>query len=247
MITNPNLAEKVNEIQRTMQGSVRQYGRLISRDNRDADYPMHLVLTMMPLRNAEPASSRYWDTGKVLNQGSTNHCVGFGMRSFLDAAPYKTHGGKDGNEIYYRATELDEFSGDHGEDGTSVRAGAKVLQEAGHIKQYVFAYDVETIARFLIEQGTVVVGTNWYAQMDNPQSNDGYLLHPVGGIVGGHCWHIIGVSRTERVFKMKQSWGDWWGIHGFAYIRFDDLQRLLAENGEAVAMLEQAYITAPVR
>lgn len=238
---SPNFAQFMN-------AEAKRYplGRLISPDSRDADYPMHLALSILPPR-ATSGETRFWNTGPVLDQKNTNHCVGFSMRSFLDAAPYRTRGGATGDEIYYTATELDEIPGSRTEDGTSIRAGVKALQQYGHIQQYVWAYDAETIAQFILTQGTVVVGTNWYNNMFNPVAADGYLIHPTGSIVGGHAYHIIGADRNQRIFKIKNSWSAQWGQKGFAYLGFNDLNRLLSENGEAVAALEQPVIIGGVR
>jgi hypothetical protein len=243
-IVNANTPQRDNahpEIALDM-NTPRPLGRLIHPDSRDMDYPMHVALQKLGGTIPTATPSRYWTVGQILDQGQSQHCVGFAWRSFLESSPIRTRGGEDGNEIYYKATELDEWPETHGEDGTSVRAGVKALQQFGHIQQYVWGYDAQTIAQFILTQGTVIVGTNWYSAMDTPQASDGFLLHPVGEIVGGHAWHLVGVDASTRIFKMKQSWGDWWGNKGFAYITYDDLNRLLKDGGEGVAALESLVI-----
>lgn len=222
-------------------------GRLIAPDKRDYDYPLHIALALLPPRVGDVTMTRFWEPGPVLEQGSTNHCVGFAWWTFIQGAPLKTKGSPDGHEIYYRATELDEWPETNNENGTSVRAGVKALQSFGLIKQYLWAYDVQTISQYVLTQGPVIIGSLWYQSMLSPQASDGYLLHPQGALAGGHAYKLVGVDAQQRVFKVQNSWGEWWGNKGFAYITFDELQRLLSENGEAVAAIEQEVIVGSVR
>jgi hypothetical protein len=132
--------------------------------------------------------------------------------------------------IYHEAQKVDEWAGED-YDGTSVRAGAKVLQAQGFIGEYRWAYDLDTLVETVLELGPVVMGTNWYEGMDEPDRR-GYI-HPSGRMRGGHAWLIRGVNRRERYFGMKQSWGTAWGNRGQARISFDAVDLLLMEYGEA--------------
>lgn len=56
----------------------------------------------------------------------------------------------------------------------------------------------------------------------------------VGGyLLGGHAIVAHGVSVTRRTVRLHNSWGPYWGINGEADISWDDLDRLLHEQGEA--------------
>ena len=63
-------------------------------------------------------------------------------------------------EIYDRATELDEFPGNERDRqaGTSVRAGAKALQERGVLAAYGWARTPEETIAWLNARGPVVIG-----------------------------------------------------------------------------------------
>jgi hypothetical protein len=128
--------------------------------------------------------------------------------------------------------------------GTSVRAGAKHLQKTGRVKSYLWAEGVEDVrAWHLSNFGTVVLGVNWYTGMFEPDS-EGYIK--VSGIVeGGHCVKTTGWNDTARpggVVYGQNSWDEDWGVKGRFRIRRDDLERLIMEQGEACAAVEQKVV-----
>jgi len=41
------------------------------------------------------------------------------------------------------------------------------------------------------------------------------------------------VNLKQSIFRIKNSWGRAWSNNGFAFISFDDMARLLSEDGEA--------------
>ena len=61
----------------------------------------------------------------------------------------------------------------------------------------------------------------------------GYI-HATGDVVGGHCILCRGVNGREKYFLLRNSWGKNWGVNGDCKISFDDMKKLLADDGEAV-------------
>lgn len=140
--------------------------------------------------------------------------------------------------LYDRAQQADEWSDTPPEGGTSVRAGAKVLQAIGAVKSYHWAADIDDVIDAVLTEGPVVVGTSWYNDMFWPTGSEA-RLSPTGGVAGGHAWKIDGYNRTTGLFRMKNSWGTTWGLNGYAHITHGDLSRLLFdESGEACIALE---------
>lgn len=205
-------------------------GRLPAADERDAQFRMASPPLTLP-------AYRYYSTGPVLDQGAYPYCVGYAWRQWLSSALLKTKTGPTAPTIYSEAQKVDEWPGeDYG--GTSVRGGAKVLQTLGHISNYVWAWDALTVKNFILSgQGTTVVGSNWYEDMFTP-NQDGFLT-PTGPLVGGHAYLIVGFSQDRNAFRMINSWGRVWGESGRAWVRYEDLQLLISQDGEACTAYEK--------
>ena len=43
----------------------------------------------------------------------------------------------------------------------------------------------------------------------------------------GHAIVIVGYDDETELFEIRNSWGDRWGDHGYAYIRYSDMKRLI--------------------
>lgn len=180
-------------------------------------------------------SSRNWgDKGWHGDQLDTPHCVGFGWAALLHASPIRQWIAPAG--IYRLAQLCDEWEGtDY--DGTSVRGGAKALQLLGAIDLYAWTFDAQECADYVLGVGPMVLGTDWYEGMSEP--NGAGVLSLDGDLEGGHCYIATGYNaRTER-FRIKNSWGREWGQNGYAYLRLADLQTLLDADGEACVATER--------
>lgn len=218
-------------------------GRHYSPDARDANFPMRALLPAKAFFGVK----RWWDSGAWLDQGFTGTCVGHGWAHWYEDSPVNPAGTIDPFMIYREACKIDEWAANDDGDldwGTSVRAGAEVLKSRGGISEYRWATaGLQDVIDAVGTKGPVVMGTNWYDSMFTPVSRkwpDGYyrrtLTIPPGAVVeGGHCWVINAVETANRMFRMKNSWGqDWQGsANGRAFISFGNVQRLLNEDGEA--------------
>jgi Papain family cysteine protease len=186
------------------------------------------------------AQRRFWYAqGWWGDQGQTPQCVAYAWTHWLEDGPV-THDRVPApmilpSALYHDAQVLDEWPGED-YDGTSVRAGAKALLKDGWISQYRWAATVEDIVQTLLSLGPVVMGTNWYDSMFDPDT-DGFITVS-GSIAGGHAWLLDGVNVTKGYVRAKNSWGRLWGDRGFFRLSIDDLARLLAEQGEACLAVE---------
>jgi hypothetical protein len=195
-------------------------GRLISKDARDSQYR---------LRSPRPAvSSKTWHSyGWHGNQHGESSCVGHAWAHWLHCSPVRQF--VDPSGLYHLAQHYDEWDGvDY--EGTSVRAGAKVLSLLGAIGEYRWATTARQVANHILTTGPVVVGTDWYEGMEEP---DGDLMTPTGEYLGGHAYVFTGYNSKYRHLRVKQSRGDRWGNRGYGVLALSDFSELLSEDGEA--------------
>lgn len=222
------------------------FGRRHAPDTRDKN---HLMQAVIPAET--DIISKYWDDDYYWgDQGQTPQCVGYAWAHWIENDPitYPSPGPRfDPTYIYNAAQRVDEWPGED-YDGTSVRAGAKVLQSNSFITSYNWAWDADTIARAILTTGPVVVGTEWLENMFYPDPFG--VIHPSGPSVGGHAYLLNGYDSETRLFRIKNSWGRSWGKEGHAFISFEDLNSLISMDGEACLAVEQAHpdgdITDPI-
>lgn len=202
----------------------RTFDRLKHFDPRSRNYGISDRLTTMYPRGYG------WAAGVHLDQGTEGACVGFAFTGELAATPVRVPV-SDGlaRDVYHAAQQVDEWSGEDYE-GTSVLAGAKVLKSHGYIEEYRWAFSLTEALAAISWEGPVVLGLNWYEGMTETDHKG--FIHPSGRLLGGHAILARGVSTSRRYVRLRNSWGHDWGVNGDALITWDDLERLLAEDGE---------------
>lgn len=214
-------------------------GRHRDPDPRDEAFPMQAVLAA-----PEPdLTSRYWyANGLWADQGATGTCVGHAWAHYIEDGPITWPGSIDPFHIYREAAERDPWPENDDGDlqfGTSVRAGAKYLLASGRISEYRWAWTLEPIVTALLATGPVVIGSSWYRDMFEPDSNG--VIDLIGGrsnYVGGHAYVFNGVNVNTGMLRGKNSWSRDWGNKGHFYISFADFQRLLDDGAEACLAVE---------
>jgi len=178
----------------------------------------------------------------VLDQGNYGTCVGNGFAQWGNTLPVSDQfTEKDARAIYYETTVLDGWPDDPdapggGQQGATVRSGAKAMQNRARLQTYAFASSTSTVTGWLQQRGPVVIGVNWYTGMFDTDNN-GYI-HVTGGIEGGHCVVLRGYLASEAAYVGDNSWGTSWGQSGSFKIKVADFGRLLLADGEAVAAVE---------
>lgn len=188
-----------------------------------------------------------WTPGAVLDQGQEGSCVGHGWTGELLASPkpdpYTSPlpGHQYAIGVYHRAQQIDDYPGEN-YSGTSVLAGAKVVNERGFNDSYRWCLSIDDVRDTVIASGPVVIGIPWYDSMYETRASG--LINVEGDLVGGHCLLVHGYhpgmripgedyNTRFRVFKLRNSWGPSYGKGGTGYIRYEDLRDLLANDGEA--------------
>ena len=214
-------------------------GRLYTPDPNDDKYQIRALLSAV--EPIQMPKYKYWYGTMFLDQGSTSQCVEYSWHHWVQLGPVRPGVRFPYWEFgapYREMQRVDEWPGEN-YDGTSVRAGAKVMQQMGYVDTYLWGWDLKTVVEAVATVGPVVMGTNWYSGMFTPESVTGYV-RPTGGLAGGHAWVIDGINITKGFARCKNSWGTGWGKRGRFRLAFEDLERLINEDGEACLAVETA-------
>lgn len=184
----------------------------------------------------------------TLNQGSLGSCTGNAGTGALGTALFWEEGqhilsptDAIADEhyaitLYSDATKIDPYQGDYppsdtGSDGLSI---AKVLQNRGLISGYVHATSLEA-ALTALEESPVLGGVEWRSDMFHPDP-DGHV-HITGSIAGGHEIVFDELDVENKRVWFTNSWGERWGVHGRAYLTWDDFATLLSRAGDITQLI----------
>lgn len=223
-IVSPNEAVVVIDAR----GQSHGLGHVPTHDESDFQYPMSPHLGDI---DGDPMTqTQVYALGPILDQGDSQSCVGHSWTLFVTSAPRLTAPGPDPYRIYHKAQLLDDTPGQEPTYyGTSVRAGAKAMQQDKWIKgDYVWAEDVRVLWKFILTRGPVVLASDWYEGM-NKLDKDGFA-NLSGGRMGGHCYFCYGVSSDDHAFVCANSWGKKWGLDGAFLLRYDDVRQLFFQK-----------------
>ena len=226
------------------------FGRRYSPDPQDRGFLLRrrLAAPGTPL----PTRKTWRIAATALHQGSTGTCVGHAWANFLRCAPLRTvKGAPSPYDIYRKAVTLDEWSENDDETGlpdhdagldfgTSVRSGAEAVTSFGRLKTYLWAFTLQPALEFVLTQGPVVLGINWYTSFNNPNAEGVIRIRSNAIVDGGHAILWRGADTKRGLALLSNSWGDTWGKSGECYIPLRDLDRLISlEQGEACTAIEQ--------
>ena len=222
-------------------------GRIASFDPRDREHKMSAAAP-----TEVTVERRVWPIDSSiapLDQGATSQCTAYGGEHFILAGPicqpiYMTP------SRLYRANQLnDEWPGTETDDpryeGSSVHALMKVLKASGLMEEYVWAFEAETVRRWVLMKSPVVVGTDWLSGMERVSPSG--FIRATGRLLGGHCYLIIGADQRVKcpdgsrgAFIILNSWGKNWGYRnsGYAFISYKDMDKLIKARGEAATATE---------
>lgn len=192
----------------------------------------------------------------VLDQGDLGSCTGTAAEAFAGSDPLydaistqvkaRPTGDPVADEkqavaLYSAATGLDDVHGQYPptDTGSTGVAVAKAAQKAGLISGYQHAFSLDTALKALAVS-PLIVGVNWYEGFDNPDANGHVKIS--GSVRGGHEFLLYGIDAKTNVVLARNSWSTSWGVQGCFSFSFDDLGRLLSEDGDATLFVP---ISAP--
>lgn len=198
--------------------------------------------------------SRTWTPPSPLNQVNQGACVGHGWIHEALTTPVRVDFSRVAEAplddpqamafwLYRECLKIDEWPGEE-DAGTSVLAGAKVMQRLGLLKQYRWGFNTPGIRRGILTTGPVVLGLPW---LDGMWDAPGGILRVEGSEIGGHCvlahaYAVAGeVFDDEPAYGILNSWGPEWGDNGRAWVRESGLSELMRHYGEACIPFRRSY------
>ncbi len=198
-----------------------------------------------PIRELIPEKkprSYTWRCSTVLDQGNEGSCVGHGFAHELLARPAEASPKMVNHEyarmIYFGAQKRDPWPGGAYPgarpkyEGTDVLSGVQEVQALGWCESYRWGFSLDDLILGVGYNGPAVMGLNWLTGMMDTDSNG--FIHATGGTEGGHCVTVMAVTVPKKRFTIINSWSRDWGMQGFCYVTYDDMEKLLAMQGEQV-------------
>ncbi len=215
----------------------------------------------MQTQTLKPIQPKFWTPGIVLDQGREGACVAYGWTGELLAAPYRYtekvlgEATKFAQSLYQKCRAHDRALGWNWPEGASVLGGARTVRDMGYMGEFRWCMSMEELIAAVINEGPAVAGTKWLPSMGRPRPSGLIEIDDWDTRTNnGHCYDIIGYHPAMRirgeawnkrfhVAKIRNSWGPGYGINGCAYIKVEDLARLLKGQGEACVPMGRKPVT----
>lgn len=178
-----------------------------------------------------------------LDQGSEGGCVGFSgttVMSFGDPA-HPELDAANAEWLYSLAKDNDEYPG-RDYEGSSVLGSAKGLLKSRLVRSYYWAKTVDEVCTAIALHAAVNFGIDWYQGMFDPDSNG--LIAVSGSKAGGHAIASGAYKGRGELVRLDNTWGRSWGVDGSAWIKGEDLQTLLDNQGECAVFLKMADLSS---
>lgn len=212
-------------------------GRHVEHDSRSLQFAVDA-----PADGTRLNSIRHVRHVPVFNQGQVGSCTANAAIGCLGTGDFYA---AVGSKILTRSAAVDEkyaigaYSDEQvllgygpyppADNGGSGLAIAKILKNRGLIPSYKHALSLGATLGALAKQ-PVIIGIPWYSGMFTPDLTG--RVRPTGTVAGGHEICIDTLDVEKEFVWLTNSWGTSWGIKGRASVSFDDLQRLLSEQGD---------------
>lgn len=146
--------------------------------------------------------------------------------------------------VYELATQLDNIDGTYPPDdtGSSGLGAAKALKKLGLAASYKHAFSLDAL-KSALQTGAAMAGTIWPESAFDVDGNGYLIVDRKSQIAGGHEYVISAYDAAKDAFRIDNSWGESWGVHGSAWVTAADMQWLLSQQGDVTVPV---WATAPV-
>lgn len=214
---------------------VYRLGRHVLHDPRSKAFDARAIARPRPLvTTIHPSHTPPWD------QGDIGSCTANAALGCLVTSPNRCHRPLDEDDarILYRAeTRLDDSQipkhWEPDDTGSTGLWSMKALHQAGLIRSYHHAFRLSTVLHLLLDL-PVSTGFTWYESMFDVDQDDTIKVDFNSRVAGGHQVCLVGLDVQREAVRVRNSWSTRWGAGGYAWLRFEDYDRLLMEDGDAV-------------
>lgn len=160
------------------------------------------------------------------NQLQTPHCAGYSTAGYIEVQNWKKlHYPEqvNGDAIYAEAKKIDRFTG----NGTYLWAAVRGANELGFVKGEGKSVNLNRgdIKFALHEYSVCIAGFNITEDWNCVNVKDGIIRSSGATSMGGHAVLLCGYDDVG--VYIQNSWGDRWGIYGFAILRWEQFDRQL--------------------
>jgi hypothetical protein len=230
----------------------RRLGRHVHHDSRSLLYPWQQ--SGVPLQDVLLARHI-----SILDQGNVGSCTGNAETGALGTDPLYGTLPADRQAALNEQFALDLYSAaenidgdgpyppnDNGSTGLSV---CKAAQNDGLISGYVHCLSLADVLDAISAGHAVILGTNWYDSMDNPDSSGLVSISPGAQVRGGHEYLARGIDTANHLVRLDNSWGTGFGDQGSFTYSWATLERLLSEQGDgtvSVPLTQPAPTPQPI-
>jgi hypothetical protein len=136
-------------------------------------------------------------------------------------------------KVYRLNTILDGIPGEYpAEDtGSSGVACGKSLKALGLATGYKHAFSIDAL-KSALQSGPVLLGIPWLNSMFDTATDGRISVKASSGVAGGHEIECSKYDAVNGRFWIPNSWGESWGVKGWAYFSEADLSYLLSQQGD---------------
>jgi C1A family cysteine protease len=226
----------------------------------DRDYLMRAYLPAVKLPKRVDYTQKM---SPIRDQGEEGTCVGFavasGMKEYQEFLDYKKLVELSPRFVYSEAMKID---GVPGLEGTTIRAGMKVLERIGVCQEKLWPYsphqkdkpkvgakanarkfrilayarilNLNELRMALLSKGPVVLGIEVFKGMLKTKTGMVPLPKKNETSLGGHAICAVGYDDEKRLVKFKNSWSAKWGRQGFGYLPYAYIKRYMMDAWSSV-------------
>ncbi|MGW4487842.1 C1 family peptidase [Amycolatopsis sp. NPDC004368] len=210
-------------------------GRHVLHDPRSRAYDAREIARPRPLEDVlHKARVAPW------NQGNIGSCTANAALGCLNTDPNpsdRNFDEQDAQALYRAETRIDDTeipgSWEPEDTGSTGLWSMKALKNAGLIRSYHHAFRLSTVLHLLLDR-PVSTGITWYESMFDVDSDHTIRVDFDSQVAGGHQICMVGMDVEREAVRVRNSWGPSWADSGYAWLRWEDYDELLADSGDAV-------------